>query len=113
MGSGLHITDPFLALMRNVFWESGPPTVQDGIFGVTWAIQHAVEVNLGGIKDPIRIAVLERDKDAKGKFRATLLADDDLQEHFDNILAAKERLRTFPAGQKPDNGKTPEVPRPA
>ena len=22
MGSGLHITDPFLALMRNVFWES-------------------------------------------------------------------------------------------
>ena len=102
-----------LSALNGVVHQGSPPTVQDGIFGVTWAIQHAVEVNPGGIKDPIRIAVLERDKDAKGKFKATLLADEDLQEHFDNILAAKERLRTFPAGQKPDNGKTPEVPRPS
>ena len=59
-GSGQPITDPFLALMRSVFWKSRPPTVQDGKFAVTWALEHAVEVNPGGINGPIQVAPLER-----------------------------------------------------
>ena len=27
MGSGQHITDPFLALMRDIFWKNSPPTL--------------------------------------------------------------------------------------
>ena len=48
MGSGQPITDPFLALMRSIFWGDGLPTVQDGTFAVTWALEHAIEVNPGG-----------------------------------------------------------------
>ena len=36
MGSGQPITDPFLALMRSVFWKDGLPTVQDATFAVTF-----------------------------------------------------------------------------
>lgn len=28
MGSGQRITDPFLAFIRDVFWQAGPPTLQ-------------------------------------------------------------------------------------
>jgi len=31
MGSGQPITDPFLALMREVFWQNGLPSIQDAI----------------------------------------------------------------------------------
>ena len=112
MGSGITITDPFLALMREVFWKKGPPTIQDGIFGVTWALQHAVNVNTGGINGPVRVAVLERNKEEKGKFRARSLDESDLQEHQDNIAAAKKALQSFKEGQQPDNSNTPETPKP-
>ena len=109
IGGGQPITDPFLALMREVFWGQGMPTVQDATFAVTWALDHAVKVNPGGINGPVRIAVLEK---RKGKFSARLLEDADLQEHLQNIEQAKERLRSFPASQSADAPDTPEVPRP-
>lgn len=112
MGSGMSITDPFLALMREIFWNNEQPTLQDGIFGVTWTIQHACDVNAGGIKEPVRIAVLERRREAQGKFRARILDDADLQEHQSNIAEAKRVLREFKESQKPDNKTTLDVPKP-
>jgi hypothetical protein len=35
MGSGQHITDPFLGLMRRVFYPTGQPTVKEGLFLAT------------------------------------------------------------------------------
>lgn len=35
MGSGQAITGPFWALMREVFWDKGPPTVQDATFAAS------------------------------------------------------------------------------
>src|SRR5262249_18488183 len=90
MGSGQLITDPFLALMREVFWSSGPPTVQDATFAVTWALDHAVAVNAGGINAPVRVGVMER---VEGKYVARILDDIDLQEHRENIGQAKDLLR--------------------
>lgn len=95
--------------MREIFWREGLPTVQDGIFAVTWALEHAVQLNPGGINGPIRVAVLEK---SVGKFHARLLSKDDLDEHYQNIEQAKERLRTFPQSQSADAPGTPEVPRP-
>lgn len=109
MGSGQPITDPFLALMREVFWGSGLPSVQDATFAVAWALDHAVRVNPGGINGPVRIAVLEQ---GTGKSGARLLEDADLEEHFQNIEQAKERLRTFPASQSADAPDTPDIPKP-
>jgi hypothetical protein len=109
MGSGQPITDPFLALMREVFWNSGLPSVQDATFAVTWTLDHAVKINPGGINDPVRIAVLEKQA---GKLRARLLDEADLEEHRQNIGQAKDRLRTFSASQQADAPGTPEIPKP-
>lgn len=109
MGSGQQIIDPFLALMREIFWNHGLPTVQDATFAVTWALDHAIKINPGGINGPARIAVMERNS---GKFQARFLEDADLDEHRQNIEQAKERLRAFPASQSADAPDTPEVPRP-
>jgi hypothetical protein len=91
-GSGQPITDPFLALFRQVFWDEGPPDVRGGIFTALWALRHACEVNAGGIKGPVRIAVLES---AKGKYRARMLDDDELAEHHNMVTAATEHMRGF------------------
>jgi hypothetical protein len=50
-GSGQSITDPFLAVLRKVYWRDEAPTLQGGIFTVLWALQHACEVNPGGINE--------------------------------------------------------------
>ena len=109
MGSGQAITDPFLALMREVFWEKGPPSVQDATFAVTWALDHAIQVNPGGINGPARVAVLEK---TSGRYRARILDSGSLEEHRQNIQQAKDRLRAFPATQSADAPNTPEIPRP-
>jgi 20S proteasome alpha/beta subunit len=109
MGSGQAITDPFLALMREVFWDKGPPTVQDATFAATWALDHAIQVNPGGINGPVRIAVMEK---TSGKYRAKMLDEAELEEHRQNIQQAKERLRAFPALQSADAPDTPDIPRP-
>jgi hypothetical protein len=109
MGSGQMITDPFLAFMREVFWADGRPTVQDATFAVTWTLDHAVQVNPGGINGPVKVAVLER---RSGSYEAYMLEDAYLDEHRQNIDQAKDRLRAFRASQSADAPGTPEVPRP-
>jgi 20S proteasome alpha/beta subunit len=109
MGSAKPITDPFLALMRKAFWTSGPPLVHDAIFAVTWALEHAIEVNPGGVNDPIRIAVLEKQR---GKLKARILSDDALLEHKQNVAAAYDALRRFRDRQSSATARDlPEVPR--
>ncbi len=108
LGSAQPITDPFLAFMREVFWEKGPPSVHDGVFAATWTLDHAVAVNPGGVNAPIRIAVLE--KGDKAHLNARLLEDDQLNQHRQNVEEAKEHLRQFPAKHRPENA--PAVPEP-
>lgn len=109
MGSTQPITDPFLALMRDIFWESGPPNVQDGMFAATWALEHAIQVNPGGVNGPARIGVLQRDE--SGELRARGLKTEELDEHRQNIEAAKDALRQFKIDQAP-RAESPELPKP-
>lgn len=88
MGSGQAIVDPFLGLMRKVFWQDGPPSLQDGGFAVTWALTHAIEVNPGGVNDPIKIAIL---KDGKAKN----LSEEEIQSHQANVDGAEQHLRIW------------------
>ena len=106
MGSGQPIVDPFLGFLRKVFWKDTPPKLTDGKFAVAWALQHAVDLNPGGIKDPIRLAVLEYDK--KGKPSARLLEETEMQEHLNSVQAAEEYLAKY---SKLLSGEgAPEVP---
>jgi 20S proteasome alpha/beta subunit len=60
MGSGQPIADPFLGLMRRVFFKTSRPKLHEGIWIVTWTLEHAIELNTGGINGPIQIAILTR-----------------------------------------------------
>ena len=111
MGSGQPITDPFLALMRSIFWDDGLPTIQDATFAVTWALEHAIEVNPGGINGPIRVAILERSKDGDDSFVARILEDGDLQEHKEHIGTVKSLLRDYAADLQ-QSQEVPDVPKP-
>jgi hypothetical protein len=96
--------------MREIYWQEGPPDTQDGIFTVTWALEHAVAVNPGGVNKPIYLAVLET---KKGQAQARLLKDDELDEHRQNVKAAKEQLRELRTQHQGIlETEIPDVPRP-
>lgn len=94
MGSGQPITDPFLGLMRRVFWKNSIPRLNDGVFAVSWALEHAIDVNPGGIKGPQQIAVLAP---TSGKLSARLMDDSEIAEHIDSVRGAEEHLAKYSA----------------
>ena len=102
MGSAQTILDPFLGFLRDVFWVEGPPNVYEGIFAATWALQHAIDVNPGGVNGPVRIAVLERDN--KGRLFARKVSEDELGEHLQAVDEAKLHLRNVREKYKPEAG---------
>ena len=92
MGSGQLIADPFLGLMRKIFWSDGMPTLQDGIFIATWTLQHAIDVNAGGVNGPIQLAVLKNEKTSP---MARMLTQDEMDEHQQNVSGAMTHLRLY------------------
>lgn len=110
MGIGQPITDPFLALMRGVFWPKGLPSLRDGEFIVYWALEHAIKINPGGINGPIRIAVLEFDE--HDRLSARLLDNKELEEHEGMIEATKKELRSFRDRIGKGEIEVPEIPQP-
>jgi len=110
-GSGQPITDSFLALFRDIFWKDGPPNVRGGIFTALWALRHACEVNTGGIKGPVRIAVLQRQG---GKLRAQMLDENEIAEHENVVTDATEHMRSYldVLEGKEDAKAPPEPPAP-
>jgi hypothetical protein len=95
LGSGQTIVDPFLALLAKVFWTDGGPSLRGGIFTAYWALEHACELNTGGIQKPIRLATLQAVSKPAGGVRARMLTDDELAEHVDMIAEATKRLQSF------------------
>lgn len=108
MGSGQLIADPFLGLMRNVFWGDGMPSLQEGIFIATWTIEHAINLNAGGVNGPIQLSILTKD----GKAR--LLDEGELAEHKENVSGVVAHLRAykekFSGKSAPALPKVPEAP---
>ena len=92
MGSGQPIADPFLALFRDIFWKSGPPSLQGGIFTSLWALRHACEVNPGGIKEPIHLAVISS---KGGKMSARKLSAEEMLEHENVVASATAHIASF------------------
>ncbi len=93
MGSGQPITDPFLGLMRRVFWKNTIPRLNEGVFAVSWALEHAIDVNPGGIKGPQQIAVLANS--SGNKLAARLLDDSEIAEHLDSVQGAEAHLSKY------------------
>jgi 20S proteasome alpha/beta subunit len=91
LGSGKLSGDPFLRFLVDTFC-SAPPTIREAIFLTTWAIQHVIETNPGGVAGPIRIAVLES---ANNQRQARELPIDEIAEHQQAVESARSALRTW------------------
>jgi hypothetical protein len=94
MGCAQHITDAFLSFLMDIFWKNDIPNVQGGIFAAEWTLQHVIDNNTGGVKEPTNIAVLEYDQ--TGKLAARILTKDDLDEVGQSITEAKKDFVDFP-----------------
>lgn len=108
MGSGQGIADPFLAFLRRIFWNDHRPTLANGIFAVTWALEHAVKIAPGGIAPPISLGILKRDGNS---VTTEILNDDLIAEHKENVSCAEDYIRTYRQDQLP-NSKASEPPSP-
>lgn len=110
MGSAQHITDTFLAFLKEVFWEKTIPNVNDGIFAAKWTLDHAVKINPGGVNGPVRIAILEKTGDSH---KARIIPEEELQEHAQAIADAKTALAKFRNNYASVNHEdVPNIPQP-
>jgi len=108
MGSGQTLVDPFLGFIRKVFWRDGMPSLKEGIFATIWALQHAIELNPGGINGPIDVAILEYVNEPK--IAARFLTDQEIEEHTNNINDLENRITEFwKPGSEP--GEPAEIPK--
>jgi hypothetical protein len=110
MGSAIPITDPFLAFLQRVFWKTGPPDIQNGILIATWALRHAIDVNPGGVGEPIQIAILQQVEDGH---KAEILDADKLAEHRQQVEALESEMAKLPNEllAEPDD-EIPSIPEP-
>lgn len=94
MGAGQPIADPFLGMMRKTFCGEGCPELPIARFITCWALEHTIDLNPGGINEPLSIAVLEAHK---GVPSAQMLSGEELLEHRSSVRAAYDHLGEFAA----------------
>jgi 20S proteasome alpha/beta subunit len=94
LGSGKLSADPFLRFLVDVFCGGDKqPSIQEATFLATWAVQHVIETNPGGVAAPIRVAIFEYSEDGTGSARS--LPEDEILEHQQAIESAASALRTW------------------
>lgn len=93
MGGGQLICDSFLGLLRRVFFRTETPTVAEATFFTAWTLHQAIELNPGGIRAPIKIAVLKSGQD--GEAHARMLNSDEIGEHIEHIKGVERHLADY------------------
>jgi hypothetical protein len=112
LGSGKLSADPFLRFLVDVFCAKGRPSLREAIFLATWAVQHVIDTNPGGVAGPIRIATFC--PDGNGGFQAVELPDSEIAEHQQAIESAAAALRRWrdelQSGHAADDAPAPPTP---
>lgn len=94
LGSGKLSADPFLRFLVDIFCPGNvQPSVREGLFLATWAVQHVIDTNPGGVAGPIRVATFERENG--GGLTARSIPDGEIAEHQQAVESAAEALRTW------------------
>ena len=93
MGSGQLIADPFLAMVKQAFFSDQQPRLREGIFAVTWALDHTIRFNTGGINGPSQIAVLSRNNG--GTLVARLLDSNEIGEHLESVKGIQAHVAAY------------------
>jgi hypothetical protein len=91
LGSGKQMADPFLRFLLDIFSPT-QPTVREAVFLGTWALQHTINTNPGGVAGPIRMVVVEQ---VAGAFLARELPPDEIGEQQQAIADAEAKLRDW------------------
>jgi hypothetical protein len=115
LGSGKLSADPFLRFLVDVFCPSGCPTLREAVFLATWAVQHVIDTNPGGVAGPIRVATFRADD--RGGFSAVELPASEIDEHLQAIESAATALRKWrdeiqSGGAAEDAPEPPTPPQP-
>ena len=111
MGSGQPIADPFIAFISKAMFGKKKPKLNEGVFAVFWALQHAIDLNAGGINGPAQIATLS--KGAGTRLAAKILSLDDLSEHAGLVVgldACISGYREILSGKTPPSTQVPTIP---
>jgi hypothetical protein len=108
VGSGQVLADPFLAFLKDVFWDgSGYPKLQTALFTAIWTVQQSIAVAPAGIGGPIHVCTLTRDD---GAWKASELTSDQLQEHQQAIGDARQTLADFRKSMQAAPAVNPPAP---
>lgn len=93
MGSGQMLAEPFMGFISRVIWGEQVPDVRTAMFGVYWALNHAIQMSPGGVGEPIRLATLRQEGN---DWVARLLEPEELEEQAQHIAAIEERIADYP-----------------
>jgi 20S proteasome alpha/beta subunit len=96
LGGAHAVAHPFLSFLRRLLWEDRPPSVAEGTFAVTWALEHALATAPGRVTGPLRLVVLERNASGPA---ARALTGAELDEQRAAIRATEAQLRAFRRSQ--------------
>ncbi len=111
IGSGQLIADPFLAFLRRIYWPTGAPDIELGIFTTVWALHHAIETHPGGVGPPIQIVTFREEKTDKGmSWVAREMAEHTWQEHLQFIKSIEGEMASVP--KRLQEGKAEAAPPP-
>ncbi|WP_457583159.1 hypothetical protein [Ensifer canadensis] len=94
VGSGKMSADPFLRYLTDIFCPEGQPSVSEAIFLATWAVEHVITVNPGGVAAPLKLATFTPDP-AAGAYLGRLLGDPEIEEHRVAVSSAAQALRNW------------------
>ena len=97
IGSGDFQADPFLAFVKRLVWnEKHPEAIDDGVFGVLWALEHVIEVNGGlGVGGSPVIAILQKVEDL---WEADIRKGPLLDQHRQRIAEAEDSVLKYLKG---------------
>lgn len=111
IGSGQLLADPFLAFLKAVFWEQGKlPPLADAEFATVWTIRQAIDFAPSGLSDPVQVYRLESQG---SNWVARKLAEEELQEHFQAIDEATQKLKDFRSALQSGSQTTAPPPAPS
>lgn len=112
LGSGKLSADPFLRFLVDIFCVNGPPTVSEAVLLTTWAIQHVIDTNPGGVAGPIKIGVMDTQIGAGGNVQ--LLNDNEIDDHRQAVKSATDALRAWRGAfaNGAGDGQQPNIPPP-
>lgn len=108
IGSGELIADPFLAFLRRVFWPDRLPDLGDGILAVTWTLLHVIDLNPGGVSEPIQLAVLAKSR--RRELQPRELPPNDIEEHRQQVKDAERHLGEFMSTGQVEPPTPPNLP---